>query len=290
MSQSTQRLGSVVILAMFSGIGRCWAIGHETMKPAWPYQTDPNNFTFAIKSARRMKHIHIWKSCVKIERYHQLDAWFGHLIQLILSFVADRLQIWCLQQQVVLFVLHGVALLLVLFARWDTKKSWRWCQCQGRDAAGWLIKNVQKTFFALCLRCFCFPCVNKVNCIEYFTEQEVILRWQRKWNQSQNKSSTTALLKGKGESAEWTSTEVTAWNGSFPWNSLSLSFPPSLSTGFCHLQQHQPRPNCPSGSQELNSKLQVRFHNQNENVILPKMTLVFSQVQAASVKGCHKTW
>jgi len=29
---------------------------------------------------------------------------------------------------------------------------------------------------ARCCRCFCFPCVNKVNCIEYFTEQEVILR------------------------------------------------------------------------------------------------------------------
>ena len=152
------------------------------MKHAWSYQTKPNNFTFATKSAKRMKHIHIWKSCVKTGRYQQLDAWFGHLIQLISLFVAD-----C----------GFVALLHVLFARWDTKKSWRWCRCQGRDAAGWLIKNIKKTFFALCLRCFCFPCVNKVNCIEYFTEQEVILRWQRKWNQSQNKTFTTALLQGK---------------------------------------------------------------------------------------------
>ena len=120
------------------------------MKHAWSYQTKPNNFTFATKSAKRMKHIHIWKSCVKTGRYQQLDAWFALLIPLISSFVADRLRIWCLQQQVVLFLLHGVALLHVLFARWDTKKSWRWCRCQGRDAAGWLIVEVKNN------KHFCF--------------------------------------------------------------------------------------------------------------------------------------
>ena len=133
-----------------------------------------------------------------------------------------------------------------------------------------------KTRIIFSFRCCCFPCVNQVNCIEYFSEKEVILRWQREPIQYL----INLIFKGEGEATVWTSPQVAPGNGNFH---INTAFTYLFSQAFVTFQNinHARTVLRDHKNSILNFKWDHFLSHETD-------VQFYSKVQATPINSCHK--